>query len=485
MRNHLLVAALALALAPSPLRAAQTDIRLPSDSTGVPGGTLAVRVWYPDSPGQFRWGPVDGAPVAIYVPGGFAAGALALENEPLLRAQGFVAITFLFPGGVEGSISSDGTYDDRGDRSQRALRDIARFATGNATDSLGRTLSAIVGAPARGDVVGLVANSNGGSISATMMSRHGATITSPDLAFLVPWESPTNDQVLTGETPARGRDPNTSFDADANGDPGDDVHNGAYLTNNYPQLEVDYTRLRWAPGAVWTPLGGGPPQTGLFYFDNNGNGTLDSSPPNTDDVDVDGDGIVEPGEDYPLYGLSVNTGTSTKGMLSVAAATQIESSGIISTWPVNYWTRTDSAAYWAIRDAMALLPGALANQHRLRGMGAFAFNDHVQATRDHAHVRQYCLGFMNAGRWYRLNPDRSYVEAVVGAPAPLAVDNDANILPTAGQMESLAEPIGAVTAGALRVAAAAEMADRTFYNIWTDNLPGVITSSGVSEWEMH
>lgn len=138
----ILAMALGLARCDKALAAvAQTNIRIPSDSTG--NGTLAVRIFFPDNASAFRYGASAG-------------GALAASD--------------------------------------------------------GRSISQIVSGPVRTDAVGLIALSNGGSISVAALGRYGEQI--PPLAFLVGWESPTNDQILTTEMGSKEVNSNQSIDSD-------------------------------------------------------------------------------------------------------------------------------------------------------------------------------------------------------------------------------------------------------------------------------
>ncbi len=471
---------LALLLAAGSATGASLDVRLPSDSTG--GGTLAVRVSFPDTPAAFRYGATGGAPVVVISPGGFGAGSLESTATGALLEQGFVTLTFFYPGGGPPGIGSDGSYDERGDASQRALRDVLRFATGETTDSQGRSLGEITGGTVRGDLAGILALSNGGSIAITTLGRYGGQI--PPLAFLVGWECPTSDQVLGGELGSHDLDPDPGTDADGDGITDNDVVNGAYLSYGFPRLQMDYDRLRYDPGATLL-VHGEPAATGLFFFDNDGDGVYSVSPAGVSDMD--GNGRLDADEDFPLPGIvhtDPDTGT-TRFMLSRPATAHAAEAGLAVPWPEHYASAAAAEAYWSIRDAAELFPAAMASQPSLAGMSLFGARDHVQSTRDHAHVHHWVDGFRRAGHWHRLNPDRSYVESVGHGRFPNARDNDANLEPSPSEMELLAEPVGVVPQTVLLAAGVAEMADRAASGIWDDNLDGVIESSGQPDTASH
>ena len=84
------------------------DIELPSLSTGSGSGTLAVRVQTPTA-GSARY--ADGAPVILWLPGGFELKGLEHALPP--EADDIVIVTFGFPGDPvpNAATSSDGEYD--------------------------------------------------------------------------------------------------------------------------------------------------------------------------------------------------------------------------------------------------------------------------------------------------------------------------------------------------------------------------------------
>ena len=198
---------------------ASADVRLQSEGAG--GGTLAVRLTYPASVTNYRY--PDGAPVAVYLAGGFTPGGLG--GSPRIPQQGFVLVTFIYPGGSEGATASDGIYDYRGDNCQKALRDMIRFAGGVATDTLGRLIDDVVPGPVHPGLVGLAPFSNG-LIGLITLDRYGAEI--PFTPYHVGWENPTSGQIVAVELGGIRDDCDPATDSDGNGIPGDDGRNPWY-----------------------------------------------------------------------------------------------------------------------------------------------------------------------------------------------------------------------------------------------------------------
>jgi len=454
-----------------PARAGTCDFRLASSSAGE-DGSLVLRAYYPDSTGDFRYG-ADGAPVVVISPGGWEGGSLALQGSEIFLQEGFVVLTFLFPGSGPPDLHSDGIYDERGDLCQQALRDCLLFATGEMRDSLGRNLDQIVGGMTRPDLVGILALSNGGSIAVTTLARYGDEI--PPLAFLTGWESPTSDQVLGVEFGTHELDPDPLDDFDGDGVTDNDVLNGAFMSYDFPQCMMHYDRIRFDPDATVFSRGI-PVAQGLFFFDNDGDGRYTTSNPATGSTDTNGNGALDPWEDYPLAGISHDLpGGGECRVLSRAATAAAEA--VVSSWPSHYATAAESSSFWAIRDAAELFPAAMQAQPALAGMSLFSRRDHVQSSIFHEHVHHWVDGFLEAGHWHRLNPDRVYVEAVGNAAFPNVRDNDACLSPNPEDFAALAENPGDIRNSILYVAGIAEMADRAFYGVWDANLDQVIVSN--------
>ncbi len=109
-------------------------------------------------------------------------------------------------------------------------------------------------------------------------------------------------------------------------------------------------------------------------------------------------------------------------------------------------------------------------------MLVFAQTDHAQARTDKPHIHQAFQGFrFEAGLWVRLNPDRAYVQALLPAARNDFPDNPADTQPATGCRSGIT-PIPGEGSAAQRVplAAVAEMADRTHFGRWDENLGQVL-----------
>lgn len=472
----LLVIAAAPALAQVP--ADSVDLRLASDGTGSPTGTLAVRVTYPRNLTDYRY--PDGAPVVVYLPGGTGPGNLGAGRA--LVDPGFVLVTFLFPGGSEGSFSSDGAYDYRGDNCQKALRDVIRFAESAAIDTLGRTLDDIVPGSVHPLILGLAPFSNG-LIGLVTLDRYGSAI--PWSPYHAGWENPTNAQIINGDLGTNSRDCDASLDGDGNGLAGDDGNNPWYdpATGYGPtSFDLDDSALAWAPlfpGNYTDPAFRCPPASpsGAVLHDGRTNGRVDFKPGQFGCLDYDGDGVIERTEDFRLLGQTTFTSSC---LLKVYFSPEVthalaDRSVFPGTWPAWIATVPEADAYWPLRDATVHWEGIASRFPDFRGLTTFTRQDHVQSQGDHPHVRQVRDGFASRGMWLRLNADAAYYQDVNGTLPEGYVETPANASIPMGEMKSRAEPQG-TSADTMGSAANAEMADRIHAGCWWNDLTGVLRS---------
>jgi hypothetical protein len=451
---------------------------LPSDAAG--GGTLAVRVTIP----PVSIGPrfEDGAPIVVFAPGGFGVGGLAAGAE--YTDEGFVVVTFIFPGGTSGGQHSDGIYDYRGQNCIDALRDVLLFAGGRKTDSLGRTITQLLPFPALTEIVGLSGSSNGGTISMAVLGQNGASL--PFVATYVGWENPTNGQTVASEAGGKAYDWNQDFDGDGNGIANDDGKN-PYVAGYGPEsIPLDWSRLAYDSAFMRTyndPAGLNPPveRAGILLLDGNGNGAVDIVPGSNECTDMNENGRIDAGEDYVLHPLATYETGDFLLHYSLEATIEAEARGLFgSPWPADVADPAEAAAFWSLRDATQFygsIGGALPSLH---AMLVFAASDHVQAADEHLHIQQAYDGLRGEGIWSRLNPDRAYYLEALPNPPGTPSDHDANtpvIFPAMAEYDEphpLSSTIGAA-------AGVVEMADRAHADLWIANLEGVIEASAVSE----
>ena len=353
-------------------------LRLPFEGMGTSTGTLAVRIYLPQAS---RY--PEGAPVVVYVPGiEKIGGSLADPFAGLLTDA--IRISFLMPGGCENSVCSDGVFDFRGEDSLRALRDVLLFAAGEKADELGRTLSAISPITPLVHNVGVFARSLGGMIATVAAARYGDELYG-HWRWLVGWENLTSDQY--GELGLKHTCPVT-----ANFSPR--WVNPRYTAYGPITLVISYSDVAYAPGV------------GLF-FDGNGNGKYDlrTLPNGCLTPDTDGDGVLEPTEDFPMSPMRYKG----KEYYSVGATWALSQALGGKPWPPDLATPQETEEFWAVRSPVLhydLIPASLPN---LRVMLPFGVTDHAQPPPDKPHVRQAYDGFHRNGIWVKLNPSPSYV----------------------------------------------------------------------------
>ncbi len=483
----LCASALVLALATQPgfaqVPLASQDLRLPSDGAGA--GTLSVRVAYPASAPDFRY--PDGAPVVVYLPGGFGGGSLAAGAR--LAQQGFVVVTFLYPGGRDGAFRSDGVYDYRGDNCQRAARDVIRFAEAATVDLLGRTIDEVVPGPVLTSIVGLAPYSNG-LIGLVALDRYGAAI--PRAPYQCGWENPTNDQIIVGDLGTRGKDCDPTVDTNGNGVAGDDGDNPWYdPVSGYGSttFTLDLSRLAFDPlvAATYTdPILLCPPasRAGAVFHDGRANGRLDTNPSIAGCLDYDGDGRIETTEDFSLGGVvTFDASCGLKLHYSSEVTHALEDRGVFQgSWPSWIATPPEADAFWPLRDVTVHWSGLAARFPDLHLMTTFTKQDHVQSQSDHPHVRQVMDGAATGGLWYRLNPDAAYFQAVNATLPPGYVETPANDSIAPGGMKAHAAPVG-TNNDSLQAAGHAEMADRTYTGCWWPELDSTIRPTRIPSAE--
>ena len=412
------------------------DVDLPSDSAGIPGGTLALRIFAPRSVSDTRY--ADGAPVVVYVPGGTDAGTL---RPALQDADDVIRIVFLFPGGSDPRIgrSSDGTYDYRGADSIAALRDVIRYAAGELTDVAGNTIDDVVPVPVLHDNIGLLGGSNGGNIIVAVAGEHGADPSTGSgqglaghLRYIVQWESPVSSQIATADF---GR---VRLDCPPGQREGFPAVNPRYQSYGPLVLDVDYSQLAYDAGDPLHPI----------FFDGTGDGhytTILDPHTGCRTPDLNLNGTLELNEDFPLSAFSdgvkhyysrpvtqaltalfgpagqqAPNGSSEFPRVPQSSPEFPRPTGTWrnleelggTPWPPDIATPAQANAFWDLREAVRRYPGALTNIPDLEGMVLTSLVDHVQTAPDHPHVHQAFDGWDRNGAWVKINPARDYVVEV-------------------------------------------------------------------------
>ncbi|MFQ5593507.1 MAG: hypothetical protein ACE5HA_05100 [Anaerolineae bacterium] len=367
--------ALAVAAGETDASPVTIDVDLPSDSTGTPGGTLALRIFAPESAGDARY--PEGAPVVVYVPGGTDAGTL---RPALQQASDVIRIVFLFPGGSDRRTGrrSDGAYDYRGPDSIAALRDVILYAAGELTDAAGHTIDDVVPMPILHDNIGLLGASNGGNIVVAVAAEHGAVLAG-HLRYIVQWESPVSSQIATVDL---GR---VNLDCPPGKRESLSAVNPRYLSYGPLTLDVDYSQLVYDAG---DPLH-------RVFFDGTGDGhyTTVLDPRNgcqTPDLNLNG--TLELNEDFPLSTFTDGVKQLYSRPVTEALADQNVFGG---SWPADVATPPQAEAFWDLREAVRQYAAALTNIPDLEGMVLTSVVDHVQTAPDHPHIRQAFDGWLS------------------------------------------------------------------------------------------
>jgi len=366
----------------------EVAVDLPSMATGSPVGTLALSVHYP-SISRFA----EGAPVVIWVHGGYDAGRLQPEIPP--AGNDFILILFLFPGGEDPTHGrfSDGVYDNRGADSILALRDVILFAAGRLADDRNRTIDDIVATPVMHDNIGLVGKSNSGNILSAVATLHGPAI-SDHLKYLILWESPFSSQIAT-------RDLGRPILQPGGGIQGE-YENPRRLGYGRLAIPVDFDDLAFDPAG---------PLYRVFH-DGNGDGhytTIARPGDGLPTPDLDLDGVLELDEDFPL-----DTYPSDDGVVcySRPVTRALDDRNVIpGGWPDDIAPPDEAAAYWDLREGVRLLPLALDRVPDLEGMLIATVRDHVQAPIDKPNIRQAFETWRSGNGWVQINPSPAYMVA--------------------------------------------------------------------------
>ncbi len=415
------------------------DIRLPSSSTGEPGGTLAVRVHVPRS-GVTRY--ADGAPVIIMVPGGFEPGGIHLGLSD--AADGIIGITFLLPGGSDpySGLSSAGVYDYRGERCIAALRDVVLYAAGVLGDSEGRTLGEVVPVPVLHRNVGIIGLSNGGNLPVAAAALHGEVL-APYLRYIIQWETPVSSQIATRDL-GRIRLVPSNVQAD---------YENPFGTGYGPwTLPMDYAQLTFDPTQAAYPIlhdGSGDSRYTTVYHPH-----LDAQVP-----DVNLDGTIDRDEDFPLDTCPVD---AVRVTYSRPVMREIVARGLFGDrWPDDLVSLEEAEAYWDLRESVVLYADAVAANPALEAMLLCGVRDHVQAPMDKPHIHQAFDGWAMHDAWVKINPAPEAIGHVDPTLRRLPlVDLPANAPPS-----DWSDPTGyalppAVPQPVYQLAAIYEMADR-------------------------
>jgi hypothetical protein len=429
------------------------DVDLPSDSTGSPTGTLAVRVHTPMH-GHARY--PEGAPVLIWGAGGFEV--KDINHDLPASVDDIIIVTFVYPGGEDpwSGRQSDGTYDYRGPNCIAALRDVILYAAGELTDSQGRTIDDIVPVPVLHDNIGLEGVSNGGNIIVAVAALFGDELAG-HLRYIIQWETPVSSQVAT-------RDLGRVWLQPPNPGQGD-FFNPRYLGYGPKVLAVDYSDLTYDPAGTLRQV----------FHDGNDDGeytTIEDPVTHLQTPDLNLDGVLELNEDFPLdtYPAPLSSpptlgGTEggLKEVYSRAVTHALADNNIFPhPWPEDVAMPSEADAYWDIRESVRLYSQALAKIPDLEAMVLAGVRDHVQSAPTKPHIQQAFEGWNSNGAWVQINPSPAYL--IEADPSLAGRDDLPNRVPNTppadwGRVVSYCVPED-IAKATYQLAAVWQMADR-------------------------
>lgn len=403
--------------------------------TGV--GNIAVMI---ASPKSARY--PEGAGVVVVIPPIFST-ITNFMTDPDLVSLGLIQVSFMWPGQTDSitSSKSSGTFDSGGQQSIQVLRDVIRFASGIVPDVDGRFISALTPVTPLTSEVGLYAFSDSGITVVNGIKLYGDQI--PNVQYFIGRENPTVDTL-------------SCLEAGYMDDNGLPVFNPFY---NYPAsysttaINLTYTNVRWDATYKDSHTGA----VGRAF------------------LDLDGNGIASAGDFITSWRVPIIFGKRT---YSVALTQALLDTGSLSLsdWPSDLATPEEAARDWQSRQSSSQYIDLRTMMPDLKIMLVFAQVDHAQVAQDKPHIHQAYQGFrFEAGLWVRLNPDRAYIQSYIPTAGDEFPDNPANTQPDDwSQIGAYAYPGDGAAANLVPLAAAAEMADRTHFGRWDENLGQVL-----------
>jgi len=400
-------------------------------------GDIAVMVATPQS-ARF---PEGAGVVVVASPIFSATGGFSID--PDLTSLGLIQVSYLWPGQSDTmtGAKSSGTFDYGGEQSTQVLRDVIRFASGLDPDKSGHYLPTLIQITPLTNEVGLYAFSDAGIPIVNVFKLYGGLL--PGVQYFVGRENPTVDTLTCLET--------GYWD-----DTGQPVVNPFY---NYPvsysseKITLTYTNVLW--DATYTDKHTGA--VGVAYLDLDNSGTITAN-------------------DFVMSWRV--PGIFKKRTYSIALTQALLDNGALtpSTWPTDLATPEEAARDWPFRQSTGRYIDLRSSMPDLKVMLVFAQDDHEQVVLDKPHIHQAFQGFrFEAGLWVRLNPDRAYVQSLIPTAGMDFPDNPANTQPADWmQIGTYAYPGQGPAVRLVPLAAVAEMADRTHFGRWDENLSQVL-----------
>lgn len=408
---------------------------------------IATRIFYP-STSNARY--LEGAPIALVVPGGWGGGSLSPEGvNSFADTYGYIIVEFLMPGVSSDGVESGGTFDYRGSDSMVAIRDVLNYLAGLNEDTNNNTI--LDNIPfAYVDNIGILGKSNGGNLSLITLAEEKDSL--PDISWFVAWESPIGDQYAAVE-----------------------LNNNPYYTPGTcnvvtcPLTGMEET-FRFDPNAK-TLAQDSHQETillpGVFYLDTDGSESFTYDPAEFMFKPINGKGSdVEPPKWFQsrefMKTLQKNLATVMNGE------------------PIPDWLSTESESidFWVLHDSAPRISEVSTAFPNILTMHLGSVNDHVQDVVDYPHAYSHIKGWLDSGHVFtRLNPDASYMSAVSGFASSYFPDNNANtsVPRTSVSNYMVVDKISGVAIDPyLEIAGMLELMDRTYTSDLSENLDDVI-----------
>ncbi len=396
------------------------------DTEGV--GKILLQIELPNS-ARYE----EGAPVLVSVPTYYTPEISGFHPLDEATNQGFISISFMYPGRSDGEgKSSEGKDDFGGENSIKALRDVLLFAMGEKNNSDGNSLAELSSIPPLYSDVGMYAFSHPGIAATQVLGTYPDEL--KNLAYFVGRENPTLDLLSTLELGHWENQGKTKVP----------VANKLY---KYPEdyfsnsIALDYSSINYDQA------------TNSPYFDTNENSKLD-------------------GEEFSL-------GTQVPRMFgkryySFALLSALKSNEIFSTstWPSDLATPEEGELMWASRETNSYYSKINSGLHV---MLIFALKDHVQVVQDKPHIHQAFDGFRSSNIWTRLNPDLSYVAELNPDNTAHYTEHNANEEPSNwATLTDWAYSNTTNYTASVPLAGVVEMADRAYSQNWSEDLTNEI-----------
>lgn len=476
-------------------------------SEAAPNGGLAVTISYPTM-SRYK---EEGSPIVVLVPGYEKASGLRFTmNAPQV---GFIEVRFAFPGGGLKKFHSGGSFDNRGENSQKALRDVILFAKGLRKDYKGRSLDKLTPRHVDYNNIGLVGWHDGINVILVTLANYHENLSFVN--WIASYESPISSLLLPSNL-------GTTKELNLN----KHYRQGSAATG---KCVVDFKRLSYDPNRfrertkrkkrnLATPKG-------VLFFDDNKNGKFDEL------TEFPLNYSIKPGVSKQFYCPEITNALKVSGMfkrkinllnISEQEFEDLKKSNpeivtllgstkkpkrkvevtkpprklkfisrreepvkpkrpkknytyILEVWPKTIATLKESENFYSKRDG-ALYIEKVAKLYPKLLVTVFGSKiDHFEQQQDHPHIAlHYNLWLASKVNWVRLNPAKVYVGFTSDMNPDNFVNNKANEPIEASNIKDFLEPEGFISDSMYMRAAISELADRVRNNDFSCPLEGVL-----------